>query len=324
MKEKEKLEIGKIVGIICLVLVTSAIIIPLINNYLKGNIKILKNDMRIDYAIDDANIALNITSKSAASFKCYYGLDENNLIELYVSDNTCTTPLKDLIAGHTYYYKVIAYDDNSDKLFEKTFSKDYNAIFKTILKDKCPNLGYCNDNEVVYIKDNDTLYVLYKKDEEKNAVLGLAINNFINYNIEEDLSNFELSKVFEFLETNLEDSSINTYLIDYQYENDVIEKGRLSNEIFHESKINLLSWFDYENIKSFNYVKNINTILGSYQLEKKNNEELHYPIYVTKEKSRVLKNIKNEQIVLAPVIALPLDLEIKSGFGTIDEPFLLN
>lgn len=325
MREKEELEVGKTVGIICLVLISAAILVPLIKNYLKENIKVLNNDMRVDYVIADDEVTLNVNSQNADYFKCYYGLEENKMIEVEMSGKVCTISIKNLLIGQKYYYKVIAYKDEDYKMFEKVFTKDYNVKLNYVLKDKCLGLGYCNDEEVIYIKDDNTLYALYKKDEEHNAVLGIAINNFISYNLgKEYFNNFEPSNTSEILLNIIDNSSLNKYLIAYQFENDVLEKGKLIDEKFNESKVNLLSWFDYENIKNYDYFKYVTTILGSYQLEKRSNIEYHYPIYVAGKESRVLKNIKNEVVALAPVIALSKDAEIKSGFGTIDEPFILN
>lgn len=325
MKEKEQLEVGKTVGIVCLVILIAAILVPLIKNYLKANIKILNNDMRIDYLLEDEVVTLKADSQNADYFRCYYGLEENNMIEVEMSDKVCTIPTENLIIGQKYYYKVVSYKDEDYKMFEKVFSKNYNVKLDYVIKDKCLSLGYCNDEEVIYLKDNDTLYALYKKDEELNTVLGIAINNFINYNLgEEYLINFEPSNTSELLLNELANSSLKKHLVNYPFENDILEKGKLIDEKFYENKINLLSWFDYENIKNYNYFKYVTTILGSYQIDKKSNIEYHYPIYVTGKKSRVLKNIKNEVVALSPVIALSKDAEIESGFGTIDEPFVLN
>lgn len=324
MREKEELEVGKTVGIICLVLIIAAILVPLIKNYLKENIKVLNNDMRIDYVFNDEEVIINIDSKNADYFKCYYGLEENNMIEVEMFDRVCTISTKNIIIGQKYYYKIVAYKNKDYKMFEKIFSKDYNVKLDYTLKDKCLELGYCSDNEVIYIKDNDTLYAVYKKDEERNTILGIAINNFISYDLnEEDLTNFEPSKISEFLLSEIESSSLNKHLIAYQFENDILEKGKLIDEKFSESKVNLLSWFDFENIKNYEYFKYVTTLLGSYQVGERNNIEYHYPIYVTGKESRVLKNMKNEIVTIAPVVAISKDTEIKSGFGTIDEPFIL-
>lgn len=322
MREKENLEVGKTGLIICLVLLIAAILIPLINNFLKGNIKILNNDMRIDYIVDDDIINLNVDSQNANNFKCYYGLKESNMIEIEMSNNICTIPLKNLLIGQKYYYKIVAYK-NDDRLFEKLFSKDYDVTLDYILKNKCVDLGYCNDKDIVYLKDDYTLYALYKKDIENKAVIGIAINNFKSYNLtNEDLTNFEPNKISSSLESMLSESSLNKYLINYQFEHDILEKGKLIDEKFLESKLSLLSWFDYENIKNYDYFKYVTTLLGSYQIKKRNNLEYHYPIYIKGKESRVLKNIQNETVTLSLVIALSSDLKVK-GFGTIDEPFFL-
>ncbi len=322
MKEKENLEYGKTIGIICLVLLIAAIIVPLINNFLEGNIKILKNDMRIDYTFDEEIITLNVDSKTADNFKCYYGLEESKLLEVEMIDNICNIPKGNLIMGQVYYYKIEAYKEDN-KLFEKVFSKDYDVTLEYALKDKCLNLGYCNDEEVVYFKNEDTLYALYKKDEDNKVILGIAINNFKSYSLtNEDLTNFEPSRISDTLKDLFNDNTLDNYLINYQFEHDILVKGKLSDEKFLESKINLLSWFDYENIKTYDYFKYVTTLLGSYQIEKRGNKEYHYPIYVKGKESRVLKNLQSGTVALSEVIALSNNLKVKS-FGTIDEPFIL-
>lgn len=322
MKEKENLNIGRIVGIICLVLLIAAIIIPLINNFLKGSIKILKNDMRVDYLLTDEQISLYVSSQNANSFKCYYGLEENELIEVEVTDNTCHIKTNNMQRGQKYYYKIEAFKSD-EKMFEKTFDKYYEVSLTYVLKDKCLNLGFCNDKEVVYFKDDENLYALFKKDDESKAVLGVAVNNFTTYSLNnDDITNFNPANIVTLLEDNFNENFLNEVLINYQFEHDILVKGKLSDEKFDESKVNLLSWFDYENIKNYDYFKNVTTLLASYQIEKKGNIEYHYPIYVKGKESRVLKNMKNNPLKLVNIIALDSNLKVR-GIGTFEEPFFL-